>query len=102
MRLVQARTNPLPGFAVKFWPDGLGYLVLGGPPLELHLQVQHLVFETQFQLLQPDFLHFFVFGEVPLLGERFQPLGKLRMLLNQSPEFFMTGQEMVSRSQHPC
>ena len=74
----------------------------GGVPLNLLLQTMHLVLKAQLQLLQPHFLHFFVFGEVSLLGEGFQPLGVLRVLLNQSLELIMTGQELLSWSQHPC
>jgi hypothetical protein len=74
---------------------------LGGLP-NLMLQTLHLVFEAKFQLLQPHFLQFFVVGEVSLLGEGFQPLGVLRVLLNQSLELIVTGQELLSWSQHPC
>jgi len=29
----------------------------------------HLIFQAQFQLLQPDFFQLFIFGEISLLGE---------------------------------
>jgi hypothetical protein len=29
----------------------------------------HLVFQAQFQFLQPDFLQLFVFGEISFFGE---------------------------------
>src|SRR5208282_3717838 len=86
-----------PNFSGHLTPASLGRL-----PLELHFQTLHLVFQAQLQLLQPHFLYFFVFGEVSLLGEGFQPLGVLRVLLNQSLELVMTGQELLSWSQHPC
>jgi hypothetical protein len=60
----------------------------------------HLVLETQLQLFQSDFFKFFVFGEVALLSEGFEPLGVLRVLRDQFAEFIVTGQELVSRS-HP-
>ena len=70
--------------------------------MDLHFQTLHLVFEAQLQFLQPHFFKFFVIGEVSLLGEGFQPLGVLRVLLNQSLELILTGRELLSRSQHPC
>jgi hypothetical protein len=74
----------------------------GRMPMDLELQALHLVFQAQLQFLEPHFFQFFVFGEETLLGEGFQPLGVLRMLLNQSLELIMTGQELLSWSQHPC
>ena len=62
---------------------------LGRLPLKLLFQRQHLVFEAQLQFLQPHFFQFFIVGEVALLGEGFQPLGVLRVLLNQSLELVM-------------
>jgi hypothetical protein len=70
--------------------------------LNLVFQTLHLVFESQLQFLEPHFFQFFVVGEVALLGEGFQPLGVLRVLLNQSLELIMTGQELLSWSQDPC
>ena len=69
----------------------LAYALL---PLRLMFEALHLVFQAQLQLLQADFFQFFVVGEVSLLSEGFKPLGVLRMLLNQSLKFVVTGQEM--------
>src|SRR5258707_9482659 len=75
---------------------------LRGLPLELLLDIEHLVLQTQLQLFQPDFFQFFVFREVALVSEGIESLGKLRVLLDQPPEFIMASQELVSRSQHSC
>ncbi len=80
----------------------LGPAHLGGLPLELRFQTLHLVFKAQLQFLQPHFFQFFVVGEVSLLGEGFKPLGVLLVLLSPSLELIMAGQELLSRSQHPC
>jgi hypothetical protein len=70
--------------------------------LDLMLDTLHLVFEAQLKFLEPNFFKFFVVGEVPLLGEGFQSLGVLRVLLHQSLELIMTGEEGLSWSQHPA
>src|SRR5215467_14547694 len=92
---------PLPSPGSSLWSQPSGF-ALGRLSLQLPLDRIHLILEAQLQLLKPYFFHLFIFGEVALLGEGFQPLGVLRMLLNQPLELLMTGQELVSRSQHPA
>jgi hypothetical protein len=62
----------------------------------------HLIFEAELQLLEAYFLEFLVFAEVPFLGEYFEALRVLRVLLSQLAEFLVARQELVFRSQHPA
>jgi hypothetical protein len=48
---------------------GLGDLVLLWLLPVLPLNNLHLILETEFQLLEPHFFQFFVFGEVAFFGE---------------------------------
>jgi hypothetical protein len=62
----------------------------------------HLVFQTEFHLLQSNFFKLFVFGEVTLLGEGFEALRVLLMFLSQFAELIVAGQELVADwSCHP-
>lgn len=69
--------------------------------LILPLNGRHLVLESQFQLFQPDFFQLFVFGQITFLGERFETLLVLRVFQRQFLKLLMTGEELVSRSEHP-
>src|ERR1700741_950009 len=68
----------------------------------LALDGLHLVFQAQFQLFKPDFFQLFIFAEITFLGECIEAFCILRVLLSQSAEFLVIGQELVSRSQHPA
>ena len=67
----------------------------------LPLNRLHLVFQTQLQLLEPNFLELFVFAELTFLGERIKGSGILHMLLGQLAKFVVS-QERVIRSHHPA
>src|SRR3954470_15749600 len=68
----------------------------------LALNGLHLILEAEFQLLQPHFFQLFVFAEIPFLGECFETLRVLGVLMSQPTELVVTGQELVFRSQHPA
>src|SRR6266496_907989 len=78
--------------------ESLGYVRL--LPI-LPLNELHLVLEPQLQLLQPRFFHLFVFVEITFLGECFETLLILRVFDGQLTKLLMTGEELVSRSEHP-
>ena len=76
------------------WAEDLGLGdVLGMRLPVLLLHRLHLVFQAEFQLLQPHLFELFVFGRVRLLGERIEALRVLRMFLSQPAELFVAGQE---------
>jgi hypothetical protein len=68
----------------------------------LPLNRLHLIFEPQLQLFQPDFFQLFVVAEISFLGEGIKAGRVLQVFLSQFPEFFMTAQEHLVRSQHPA
>jgi hypothetical protein len=94
-------TRILPAARAAFrWPKELRYVGSVLLP-ELPLNGLHLVFEPQLQLLEANFLKFFVFAEITFLGETFKASGILHVLLSQLAEFIVVGQKSIIRSQHP-
>lgn len=75
----------------------LGYVRAELFPI-LPLDGLHLIFEPQFEFLQTDLFQLFVLTEITLLGEQIKTFRVLRVLLSQSAELLVIGQELVSRS----
>jgi hypothetical protein len=78
----------------------LCYLILLGTILALN--TFHLVFETQFKFLEPDFFQFFVVRQETLFCELVESLGVLGVFHGELLKNLMTCHQRLVRRFHPA